>query len=355
MRNVSFGRSIVFLLAGLALLALGNYHMSTLGTPPPGSAPAFPYLDHWKLAQYHFNYADFGFIKRAFLGTFYNFDPIAAATPALVLAATIPALALAATLAILLSRLENRTLAVALLLSPAVFLNIGLDLGRFDQINYLILLAVTLSPMRWMILFLPLTILIHEAALFIHVPLAVTLHVQRHGITPAVVAASALTIATTAAVLFLSVKPDMAALEATYMTAAEDSLPVLNSDLIENMKLAYWRMRGLELVPFVLIGLAALHILLLIRIAARYVGLNLLGVLLILAALAPLALSVIGLDFPRWCALASINLILVILLARQRPQPLAPAWSYAVAAFAILGPMGIFIPFPLIHSTLGLG
>lgn len=360
MSETDLRRAAVFGLGALALLALGNFLIGRFGAAPPGLG--WPFLDHWKLVQYQFSYAEFGLIKRALPGAIFGFSPTGGVTAGLLALACLPALILTLTLALGLARLKDRGLAAALLLSPALFVQFGFDLGRFDQLNYVLLLIAVFVPSRWAILLLPVMPFVHEGALFIHIPLAAMLHVHRHGWGAPLWAASVLSIAAVLALVFAGARPSVEAAALAYPQAYEDALEVITSDPVTWLQSGAWRMIALleDHAAAALLGVGAAYGLVLLWAAGHLLGRSRDAILLILACLCPLLLALLGVDYPRWMALAATNLVIAILFAaRPGAAPLPRAVPLVLGLFALAGPFGIFEPFPvvahLVQAAVGAG
>ncbi|MEM8740755.1 MAG: hypothetical protein AAGE13_04590 [Pseudomonadota bacterium] len=346
-------------LLGLALAGVGNLAATLYFDPVPGLERAIPFMDHWKLFQFQTSYADLGFVRRGLVGSALGLAPDAAPVwlPGL---AALPALALIAAMAAMLSRLTQPGLAIALLVSPGLCLNIGFDLGRFDHINILLMLAAIARPGWSLSILAPLMLLIHEAALLAQLPLLFALHLRRTGADTAFWAAGAAVLATLAALMLLGARHSPEALLAQYPLASPDSLRVVTRGLAANIaEVADYAVNRMARDLQIAFVLPAGYLALLVSVYLRMAGPAWPNWALAAMALAPLGLSIVGLDFARWFALAAINLIILTCLAARGAQRATPGWQVAaLGLFALPGPLGLVYPYPLglfsVLEALGL-
>ncbi|MEM9050161.1 MAG: hypothetical protein AAGC92_15755 [Pseudomonadota bacterium] len=340
-------------LLALVLFVTGNLIARSFFSPFVGFEDWFPFLDRWKIFQYQTSYADLGFVRRGLIGTLLGIGPNRA-PPMLLGFAAASSLAMAAVFVWLLAQVRQPELARALLISPALFLGIGFDLGRFDHLNYLLMLVAVLRPGWALVLLAPAMLLIHEAAIASHVPLLLALHLQKRGLDTALWAAGVAAAATLAALLFLGREYSLAELMLRYPLADTDALRVLNRGVGDNLA-EVWDYASNRIEPVLLMALVfpAAYLALLGAIYLRLAGPG--ARLALLAALTPLALSPFGYDFTRWFGLAAINLTLLICRAarRQDARP-TPRWALAgLVLFALPGPLGLVYPYPLAFELLG--
>lgn len=339
-------RTIAYIFIALALAIFGNWLRSQTASIAPG-APIFPFFPQYKLFSYQLNYVELGFVRRGLLGTIYGFDRAAPASPAVLIAATLPLVAFVVIWATAISRIEDQRLSLALLVSPAIFVQAGFDLGRFDQINYVLVALAILTPWRPAILILPLTVLIHEAAIIIVAPIALMLHVWRCGLTGWAILSAALTIAVTIAIFKFGAQINEITLLADYPFATESSVRILSRDFWDNIDFVANRIH--ELGPFdcTALTLVAGYLALLTATAFRVIP-----AVIVVAAVTPLGLSFIGVDFSRWIALSATNLIFALaVLPNRRSVP--EAWTLTLSVAAVLGPLGVWVALPLWIWILG--
>lgn len=331
-------RTNLFLCAALTLAALGNLWRMQAG--PQFVTQTWPVaFDLYKLFEYQLSYADLGFVRRGLLGTLYNFNPAAPAGPGVMAAAVWPYLLFLAVWAALLARMRDRRVALVLLLSPALFVQAGFDLGRFDQINHVIFALTVLVPHPGAVLVLPGAVLIHEAALVIVVPLALALHVRRWGATGWALAAGGLCLLACLCVFAFSAQLAPEVLQQQYPFANEHAVKILSRDLMANIQNTYAR-AVLYMSPADWAAMAAIaaYLLALAGAATRVIPLW-----IVLVCLSPIALSLVGVDFPRWFALAATNLAFALAALPHRRR-LHAAWLGPLWAGVLLGPMGVWEP-----------
>jgi len=340
--------TVVFFLLALGLIAAGNVVRAALGNPVPGREGEWPFLEHWLLLQYLVDYGDLGFVRRGLIGTLLPGDPALGATPVVLAAAMAPAVMAAAAIAPLLARLEDRALAFAFAVSPALFWQMGFDFGRFDTLNLLIALGIALCPWRWALVAAPVTLLIHEAAAVVLMPVLFALHWQRFGPGAPMVVAGMAVLAVIAAVVHLSARPDETAVLAAYPVAEVDSARVFGRSLSDNLALTWRHLTdGRPARQFWMLGPPALYVAALVVVVARMLRARRGAWVALAAALSPLLLAPLGTDYARWLALAGANVILVALVVGGASSPRAPrAAVAALVAAAALGPMGILFGFP---------
>jgi hypothetical protein len=341
-------------LLAVVLIAAGNVVRAQFGGAIPGREGAWPYLFHGMLLPYLVDYGDVGFIRRGLVGTLLPGDPALGATLPVLVAATLPPLLVALVLSVRLARLEDRLLAFAFGVSPALFWHMGFDFGRFDALNLLIVLAIALCPWRWALLAAPVTLLIHEAAAAIFLPVLFALHGQRFGFGAPLLVAGLAVLGVMAALIGLAARPGVETLAALYPLAMPDPWAI-SSSIADNLGLA-WRHFAEERTArqFWMLGPPALYVAMLLVVVAwtlRHVR----GAWLPLAAaLSPLLLPLVAADYARWLALAGTNIILVALVIRPDAPARAPRVAVlALAAAGVFGPMGILYGFPGAQFYLG--
>lgn len=340
--------TLVFFVLAIVLVAAGNVVRAHLYEVVPGREGQWPFLEYGMVLQYLVDYGDIGFVRRTLIGTLVPGDPALGVTPAVLAAATAPAVLAAAVMAPLLARLADRGLAIALAVSPALFWQLGYDLGRFDTINLLIALGILLSPWRWALMAAPVMLLVHEAVAVILMPVLFALHWQRFGLGAPMVAAGVAVLATTAALVGLSTRPDEAVVRAAYPAAKAESAWVYAAGVEDNLMLA-WRhvTEHRSARQFWMLVPPALYVTALVVVVARMLR-GVTGAWLPLAAaLSPLLLPLLGADYARWIALAASNVILVaLLLGRETPARLPRAALVVLVAAGAAGPIGILFGFP---------
>jgi hypothetical protein len=353
-RAVRLQSTLFFFLLAVALMAAGNVLRAQIGGAIPGRVGDWPFIFHGMLLQYLIDYGEFGFVRRGLVGTLVPGDPALGATPAVLAAATAPAVLVAAVTAPLLARLADRGLAFALAVSPALFWQLGYDLGRLDALNLLIALGIALCSWRWALAAAPLMLLIHEAAAAIFVPVLFALHWRRFGLDAALVAAGIGVLAVTAALVALAARPDPEALRAAYPAGAPWSGGVFATSIAGSIEGA-WRhlteQRSAQ--QFWMLAPPALYLAALVFTVARALRPVAGAWFALAAALTPLLLSLVATDLARWIALAGTNAILVALvIARETPVRAPRTAVTALAVAGVLGPVGILSGFPAVQFLL---
>lgn len=306
------------------------------------------FLEDWKLSQYYFKYSEIGFTKRALIGTLLDIEA-ARAVPVEVFLLLFAAILVTA---ILFSRVIAHAgfgPRILFLLSPAIFLQIGYDFGRFDLINTALLMVFLAINARALPLFVLVMLLIHEGAIASHVPMLFLIHYLKHGLGRVTYVSAALALVALVAIVALSNKPSTAEILALYPTLNPDSVGIYEQTIKNSVYISLQRILGMDLLGFAGFGLCMAYL------AALAVPLlRTRNVLALLICLAPLALSIAGLDYARWIALSSFNVILMTALC-VRTADMPKGWALAVLPFTVLGPMGIFFPLPLVSLLFGGG
>ena len=331
--------------AGLALLAFlaGNLVRSAEGGAGI-TDPLFDliFIEDWKLSQYHFSYAELGFAKRALIGTLLDLGPGAPGGifPLLLVCLLVTVFVFSA----LVSGREAWTRA-ALILSPAIFMQIGYDFGRFDLINTALLLLFVRTGGRFMVLFIPVMLLIHEGAIATHVPMLFLVRYLLHGIDRSLWLSALVAVGTLLGILTLSNNLSAADMAAIYPELNADSLSVLDQSLRENVYVALYRVYSMGLWERAGFALCLLYLALLAWPSVREGK-----ILHVLVCLTPLALSLVALDFARWLALGCFNLALLSLVCAGNGEGMRAA---RLLPFGLLGPVGVFFPLPLLGLVFG--
>ncbi|MGC6328490.1 hypothetical protein [Rhizorhabdus sp. FW153] len=344
-----------FLLLALLSLAVGSLAnlYFRLGADRPLVGP-------WLLKQFYVNYVDFGFAKRALVGTLlypvFSAPVVDAATGAAI--ATGLSLAIFAVMILLLDRLHARPLRreeaglgacvlAALLLSPAGLMEIAHDIGRYDALNIaLLLVAVALvlnGRPRLAGLIFGIAGLVHEAVFFYGVgPLAVALFATRS--RPADMVACLL--------------PGALALGAVGLWGNLDAAQLALLDARPGSGTTVWS-RGVIEVPIALkpyeqaaLAFYTLAPFVLLFAVLRHNRASLLRYFL--PPTATLLLFPLGFDYFRWASLGlfAVALTLLIGVARLgwRLPPASPALTAIFLLYCLpLGPLGTAHPLPFLE------
>ncbi len=342
-------------------------------------------LNEWVTHQYFFSYQEFGFIKRGLVPSLLNLFPNLLLTRTGLISVSLLIVACAILMfwgfmfwcTVNISRVGRLTITLALLCSPALFMHMGADLGRYDWLGLVIsFLSIAFIVRRTMIpvaFLVCLGILVHEAFSVIFVPLLclITLisykaELFKIGTLPVkpllwILAPSVLTLLCTMlwgrAELFNSgaeIRAHMggnAAFSDIALTPPIDEpFDILTRSLGDNVDLLMsylgpegWMPRSYILSAYAwgvfhLSVFIALLIKLGLRLRVEY-----------LAVLSPLLLNLIAVDYARFHALTAINTWVVFLfLLRLNPNIrfLPTQYFILLACSGVLGPLGDIWAFP---------
>jgi hypothetical protein len=364
-----FGAFLVPAIIGYAL-ANWLYHLGTgLG---------------WKTSQFFFNYQELGFIKRGLVGSLLHPFPLLLHGEVFLILGVGMELTAIGVLVILFRRAARTLppssrglLLAACSLSPAMFLHMGFDLGRFDALGLLAAIGsiYALQHDRWLLAGLAsaVALLAHEATLVINFPLVLAFAWTRRETaapTPSNWAWLVLPSIAVSAVIALygGYEPGLGALarhfasDPRYLAATggqvdQDAIAVITRSLTENVDYVsrmFWRAKAYIHLPVIILWGAAMTC-----YFRRFHRLN--GIrqgLLYYAVFSPLLLSLIACDHYRWVALAATNMFLVLLLeiirlAQAGTQAVIPrgGMAWLLLASAVLGPIGHAKSFPVFFAV----
>jgi hypothetical protein len=349
----------------------------------------------WRTSQFFFNYQQLGFVKRGLVGTLLHPFPallrpgfFALLSGAWVLAFVVAWARRVAEVWPGLDRISARWLVILGAASPAIFLRQGFDLGRFDVLGLLAMMASisALERARWWLAGAmgAVALLAHEAYLVINFPLVlacafVPATSSEHApcgdaaargspgrwlalLAPVLVAAVAVS-------RFGNYEAGQAALERFYAQqplylAAKggqvdgDALSVITRDTHETLAYVarlFWEKRAWLHLPLILAwgALATAYVWRFYRANGLRPGLR------FEACFPALALGAVGSDYYRWVALVVTNLFFVMLLELRALlarglKPVVPGGplAWALAATALLGPISNTKSFPLVFLAL---
>jgi hypothetical protein len=339
-----------FFALAVLLIALGNVLFVELY----GSLAVFPVVGSWHTVHFMFSYQDLGFVKRGLVGTLLDIDNDASSPAAVVLFASATALAFAALVTVAALRAPCDTARTFILLSPAVFLQAGYDFGRLDTVNHVLMLLIFLSGSRWAVLFAPLTILVHEAALFSVLPLVVSVHVLRFGIRWELVLCCAVSLMVLAVTLLFGRYEGSIPLAEIYPNQDPTAFEVLTYGIQDNIALTLEEFTHVDEVFWAMFAAILFHYAcILLHIGLAYGRTRLFFA--VGASLPPLCLMIIGTDWTRWVALCTVNVLLFHLFTRDsastgaaRERRLLETNRTLVLAVAVIsalsGPMGVTTP-----------
>ena len=370
-------RRWILFVCGVSLVVgyvFGNWYMKTGG----GLG--------WRASQFFFNYQDLGFVKRALIGSLLHPFPVLQTRGALFAISWAFLLVFVGLFTGLFAR-KCRTLSASewtrlLLLcaaSPAFFLRLGFDFGRFDVLGLIAVLLAFSAIERGQPLVAggvsALTLLAHEAYLLINLPLVAAFYWSIHGrpdrrnlrgyaglLLPPLIVFALLT-------LYGRYEPGLKPLAAyfasrpAYLAACGGEV---NLDAIEVLTRTYgetfaytcrlfWEKKALLHLPII----AAWGTLMTFFLTSFYRSNGLRRDVLFYAAFSPLLLCAIASDYYRWVALAAINMFLVTILHLGRAAqtgasliiPAGPA-TWFLLATSLLGPISNTKSFPLVFLIL---
>lgn len=349
-------------------------------------------IDDWKLTHWVFTY-EFGFTRRAFLGTLLSWLD----TEAHVTAAWIAAYCANVLLTILLIALCLRQYLVTredgfLLFFLVAVTHSGTiqhyvyDVGRFDQ--FIVILTIVamfaINRLRSAGIFVVVTtagigmLLIHEAALLAAIPLIYVCWLFKAGhqgwsrrpwILSAVVILATFYIVQVTGGAALDWEPHVQLLTDRYGTFVRgDSVAVLHREIDGSVAFAFRQYETGELLAeHTLLFIAILPTLCLVILALRSVWARdaeaRFATLLLASAFSPLMLYMIGIDYGRWWAFALTNFFAAIaFIAWERPRfafNLQRTFAghkmlvlLILASSLVFGPMGITSAFSRFESVL---
>lgn len=141
-------------------------------------------LTRWITPHYAINYFEFGFVKRALIGTIYHLISATLTAKSLFLFQLFFIFITIAITHYFFARnaLEKKFIYLLFILSPATFMQYGADFGRFDPILMLIFLLSILSrgsPFLF-VFFSIIGILVHEIYIFSFLPASFLLMIEQH-------------------------------------------------------------------------------------------------------------------------------------------------------------------------------
>ncbi len=317
-----------------------------------------PAAFEWNLSHYHANYADFGLLRRGLIATL--IAPVLSLFPDggigeyVVLLGIDVAIALG--LALIAARvlfpskewpLPGQTLmAIALIFSPAGFMQFGFDAGRLDHINFLLIIfalwAIKTLQIALAGLVAGLCVLVHEAALFFALPL-IAAYAGRSGGMQALLAVSTPALIATGCLYFLGWEgSDM---ETRLPAEANLAWSVWTRDLFEPA-------RGWPITHYIIAAYFAVVPLFLLWRHYKFNDLK--PDLIFFAPFIALSLYVLGVDYGRWGGCLLFLTIAILGLApdldRRRGLDLDHVWTRGVILPWLIpaGPIGVAVLYPLI-------
>lgn len=316
----------------------------------------------WNMTHYHVNYFEHGFLRRGLVGTLVH--PVFSALPdggaaeyAVMLGIGLTAcLGLILTARTLLVRATPHgaggwlgLLALALILSPAGFMQMGYDMARLDQLNFVLVALALLCVSRGRVLaagaLMGAATLVHEAVLFYGVPVVAGLAWSLAGpdrLRALLIAALPASAVAVLLVLFGDTPVDLASALSPEINLAA---PVWTRDML-HPAWGWPPLHYLIAAYFALVPLFLLH---------RYYVLNRAAPdLLFLAPFAGLALFALGVDYGRWSHCIFFATLCVIFAApalNRRPgvELSSRPIRWLITPWLLpLGPIGIAVLYPFI-------
>lgn len=363
----------VFALATLGGYFFGRWYMNTgwgLG---------------WRTTQFFFSYQELGFVKRAIVGSVLQpFPALRQNAVFLALSAGFIAIFVGqvtrwfTSASPALFRRDAAWLLAICATSPALFLRQGFDIGRYDVLGFIAVLAGFRALERgrpWLAAAASaLALLAHEAYLLINLPLVVAFCLTRadspeprgQKLTSLLALPLAVTVLL---VLFGRYEAGLDELvrrfgaDARYLAAKgggvdDDALAVLTRGFADNVDFVaemFWSKKAWLHLPIIAAWLA-----LMTRFFFRFHRDNALPRdLLFYASFTPLLLSAIASDYYRWVALTATNMFIVVLVQLSRladrgqtariPTGVA---TWTLIATGLLGPISNTKSFPLLFLAL---
>ncbi len=333
-------------------------------------------IGEWMATLWLNNYSD-GYVKRGLTGeilsTFFLHN-----AGSLVVIHTVMKLVLAllsfGLIALLLRLTSNHWLIVSVLLSGFSLQQLAYDVGRFDQINYLlavfgIFVLIQNKLSDWIKFFvlqalLVVMLLIHEASLLMIMPLlSISLYFFTSDSSKKILLPTI--IVTISAIIFASlllntnplVESDLAKTveqRAVDFEIDDGALNVQTTSLSENIQMTLERLKSKKTRSrFLRLFLVTIPFILVLRIwykQLRSVLSKKEEYLLFIPALAMLPLFIVGIDFYRWLSMMLLNTTLLFLLvSHQRKVELDAPPKYFIAmiiAGIYSGPFGVSTGMP---------
>lgn len=320
----------------------------------------------WGVTQYYMNYLDFSFVKRGLVGTLLH--PVFTRIGADVDLAKIVILLLDALLFIaLVLALDRSTKAVlrddgvlaklvrtAIVVSPVGVMQYSYDPGRFDHINFaLIALATALLLNRRNLAagaVVAIGVLVHEAVFVYAFPLLVAM---------ALALGSGTWEARARSVVLFGIVPLAAAVSvALFGNTDVNPAAVLPPTVLQGAEV--WQRGVLEPATSyspLQLALLAFYVVAPYVLLWHFYRANGIRVdLVFAAALSPIALFVLGIDYFRWCQLVFVAVLGALFFHASRGRGMLELPGSALAKMALvayllpLGPIGVVQPFPFIDS-----
>jgi hypothetical protein len=378
-------RGLLLSLLSLVLVALGDVLNQPLRTVPADPLRFRAY----NLIQYYVTYQDHGFVRRGLPGSLVALlspDPshltLYAASAAVVACLVLLYWFFVTSSLATRGTPRSRTLlALVFLVSPATFWQVGFDMGRYDAVNVILLLAslLLIERKRFVVAggLMAVSVLVHEASFFMFLPvaLAAAMGKSRPGLpgrskeegpddvdnVPLLAVALPALAALAAVMLLGDYEPGREALEAalarTHSPPGEHcALCVWTRGLGHNVRIVARELGEPDVVPGLMAALAYFGVF--CQFYFRFHALN--GLRRDALTWSPFAVAllfVVGVDFERWLAAAvtSMTIVMCYKMRGRRMETIegvVPSRSNVLPALllvsGVLGPLGVSRAFPLI-------
>jgi hypothetical protein len=327
-------------------------------------------LFSWKFTQFYVNYFDFGFVKRGVVGTFLYpiFNQIGGRVAAtLIVIIFVDFLLFLSLLLLLRKAMENlfpannelmMVIKVIIVLSPVGVMQLSYDAGRFDHLNFILAgyALILLLERRFVLagILVAVGVLVHEAIILFGFPVlmaACLSIIGKNGSLPDRIRS---------AVSFALLPVLAAGLVALTGNPGIDFASVLPPSVMQGA--AVWGRSVFQ--PSLGLSIQQ-YVVLLFYLVMPYVFLrnfyqaNRLEVdLIFIAALSPLLLFALGIDYARWTHLAFVSVLIAIFFHVANGRVSFSVRNLGFTKFGLflyvlpLGPIGITRALPYVEAIL---
>ena len=263
------------------------------------------------------------------------------------------------------------------ILSPAVALQLGFDAGRFDQITLVITVAILMlltSKSKYTIFIVPILLtiglLIHEAFLFINIPIILTVimhEIKKQNYKESFFYQVMITIVIVLVALLMlgSVGDetlDLLIVKAGYQNGEFGYLYILSRSTLDNIRITLSTYANIGTWVNILItsSVLATYPYLYLTTFKRYMKKNLFIFLICISPFSIFIMFLLGIDFHRWFSLFIINLFLVFpyLVKELKIRNIYFSFTDLERRFVklgytlfILGPIGVVDSLPYISQV----
>lgn len=336
----------------------------------------FPYLEPGKITHYYINYLDFGFTKRGLVGSFlaitYGY-PTVSFISYLAFFIGITTCCIAAYLIYKLRNYFNKwsyiLFASFVVFNSGTFMNLGYDLGRFDQLliicSILSFYLIREGTLIKVIAISAIGLLIHEMYLIMFFPLLFYVVVFYSNFSSLEILYLLLGIVIVAGILFFFGKIESKSVDQIAQTISVEGFSFLDAGIIwkrtleDNILYTVGFISDLSFgqsISIIYGGLYTLLIFVLLIMISSFNEMDWYGYIVILLTSSPIFF--LAIDYSRWYSLIIINGFIYfgfcifsgvgkknnkVILTREHKW----ATSLLLIIGAILGPIGIIRSFPL--------